>query len=245
MIDFWKKFDFEKKIYEESYIQNGIRVMKKYLLPSLENQSCKKFIWILMLGHGANLTYIKSLINFKTSFEKKVIYKNSIKRYVKNVSKGYDILITSRIDYDDRIYYDAVNDVRKIININKPMLIYGYNRGLIYYEEDDKYYYFWWNAYNNQGPMSIFISLCIVLKSVNDTYIIHDLGDHPFLKTKILSSYKSFGIKKLNYVPYIFDSGEPKFVWVRQNYSGTYHKKFSNRTKSRRCIFNLSKFFGK
>ena len=34
----------------KDYTINGIRVMKKYLLPSLENQSCKDFIWILMLG---------------------------------------------------------------------------------------------------------------------------------------------------------------------------------------------------
>ena len=191
--------------------------MKKYLLSSLENQSCKQFIWILMLGDKANITHIKSLLNFNNSFKKKVIYQNDIKNYVRNITKNYDVLIPTRIDYDDRIYYDAVNDVRKVININKPMIIYGYNRGLSYIEKDDKYHYFMWRGFKNQGPMSIFISLVIILNKVNDTYIIHDLGDHPFLKKKIHKDYKSFGIEKLNYEPIIFDSGEPKFVWVRQN----------------------------
>ena len=40
------------------------------------------------------------------------------------MSKIIFILITSRIDYDDRIYYDAVNDVRKAVNIHKPILFY-------------------------------------------------------------------------------------------------------------------------
>ena len=78
--------------------------------------------------------YIKNLsqyflflfnINSKHLF-KKIIWRIKIiikydKAYIRNISKGYHILITTRIDYDDQIYYDAVNDVRKAININKPI----------------------------------------------------------------------------------------------------------------------------
>ena len=88
--------------------------MKKYLFPSLEAQSCKNFIWILKLGDKANITFVKSLLDINNSFESKVIYEKNI---IKNITKGSDILITTRIDYDDRIYYDAVNDVRKVINL--------------------------------------------------------------------------------------------------------------------------------
>ena len=132
MIEFWPLEDFSKKIYREDYILNGIRVMKKYLFPSLENQSCKQFIWVLNVGDKANITYLKSLINFNSLFEKKVIYQKDLKEYIRNITKEYNILITTRIDYDDRIYYDAVNDVRKAININKPLILYGYNSGVHY-----------------------------------------------------------------------------------------------------------------
>ena len=113
--------------------------MKKYLFPSLENQSCKNFIWILKFGDKANITYIKSLLNFTTVFEKDVIYEKDITNYIRKITKGFDILITIRIDYDDRIYYDAVNDVRKAINIDKSMILYGYNRGAYYFESDYSY----------------------------------------------------------------------------------------------------------
>jgi len=244
MIEYWPFDEFPKKIYKEDYILNGIRVMKKYLFPSLENQSCKQFIWILMLGNKANITYVKSLLDFKNSFQSIVIYKKDIKNYLKNASKGSDILITTRIDYDDRIYYDAINDVRKAININKPMLLYGYNSGVHYYESNNQYYEF--NiSYNNNGVMSIFISLIIILNKVNDTYNIYDLGTHIWVRAKIIKSYKSFGIQQLNYDPAIFDSGEAKFVWVRQNYSGLYS--FSNIIEKNLKLyrFNLSKFYGK
>ena len=244
MIEYWPLNDFKTKIYKEDYIHNGIRVMKKYLFPSLDNQNCKKFTWILMLGDKANIDYIKSLLDFNNLFEKKVIYKKDIKNYMRNITQGYDVLITTRIDYDDRIYYDAVNDVRKAININRPLVLYGYNSGVHYYEFDDKYYEF--NiSYNNRGVMSIFISLITILNKVNDSYIIYDMGSHIGVRKKILKYYKSYGMKTLNYEPAIFDSGLVKFVWVRQNYSGLYN--FSRRIENnlKEYKFNITKFYGK
>ena len=43
--------------------------------------------------------------------------KKTSKNYVRNKSKGYNVLITTGIDYDHIIYYNAVNDVRKIFII--------------------------------------------------------------------------------------------------------------------------------
>ena len=244
MIGFWNLDDFPKRIYKNDYILNGIKVMKKYLFPSLENQNCKKFIWVLKVGDKANITHVKSLLNLNHSFETKIIYEKDIKDYIKNISKGFDILITTRMDYDDRIYYDAVNDVRKAVNIKKPMILYGYNKGLYYFEENNKYYEFDRND-TKKGIMSIFASLIVVLNSVNDTYNIYELGTHMKIRKKIITSYKSFGIKELNYEPAIFDSGGPKFVWVRQKYSGQFHYTKIIEKKLKLCKFNLSKFYGK
>jgi hypothetical protein len=236
--------EFSENLYKEDYILNGIRVMKKYLFPSLENQSCKNFTWILILGNQANITHIKSLLNLNNSFESKVLYQKDLRKYLKNITKGFDILITTRIDYDDRIYYDAVNDVRKAININRPMIIYGYNRGLYYFELNDKYYDFY-NNFKNEGAMSIFISLIIVLNKVNDTYSIYDLGNHVKIRKTLLETYKSYGIKELNYEPCIFDNGAPKFVYVRQNYSWyiNYTRKILKNNKIK--DFSINKFYGK
>ena len=140
LMEFYTK-EFNKKIYQKDYILNGFRVLKQYLFPSLENQSCKDFIWILVLGNKANITYVKSVLNLNNnSFQSEVIYEKEIKNYVKKISSGFDVLITTRIDYDDRIYYDSVNDVRKAVNINRPMILYGYNRGFYYFEFERKYY---------------------------------------------------------------------------------------------------------
>ena len=210
------------------------------------NQSCNNFIWVLLIGNKANKTYIESLLNFNNSlnFQYKVIYQEDIKYYVRNITKGFDILITTRIDYDDSIYYDAVNDIRKEINMKKPMLLHGYNRGVYFFEINGKYYDYF-HSYKNQGVMSVFCSLITILKEVNDFYTILDFGDHRYIKKKLLKEFKSFGIKRLNYDPGIFDSGDPKFIYVRQKYSGSYNQTNLIPKHLKEKNFNLSRFFGK
>jgi len=147
------------------------------------------------------------------------------------------------MDYDDIIYYDAVNDVRKAININKPMIIYGYNRGVYYDEKDNKYYEFY-STYKNNGAINIFVSLIVVLNEVNDIYTIYDLGSHTRIRINLLKSYKAFGLKTLSYEPANFDSGDPKFVYVRQKFSHSYNFIRQQIKESKIYNFNLSNLFG-
>ena len=229
------------KIYTKDYILNGIRVMKKFLLTSLENQSCNDFIWILMIGNKANITFVKSLINLNVSFKYIIIKQKDMNNFIFNITKGFDVLISTRIDYDDIIYFDAVNDVRKAININKPMQLYGYNRGFYYFETIDKYFEYY--RKNNNGVLGIFTSLIIVLDKVNRPYTIYDIGPHTHLRTNLIRNYKNYGIKQLNYEPAIFDSGDPKFVYVRQKYSTSYNNTLGIKELLKSKNFNSSKFY--
>ena len=235
---------FYSLIYKKNYILNGIRVMKKYLIPSLENLQCKDFIWVVTIGDKANITLVKSLINFNLSFEYKIIYFKYFKKFVRNMTKNFDILITTRIDYDDLIYYDAVNDVRKAININRPMILYGYHHGVYLYEKENKFYEFYYN-YKNKGAMSIFYSLIVILNKVNDSYTIEDLGSHLLCRKNFLKNYRSFGIKNLNYEPAIFDQGDTKFIYVRQKFSGIFNFTLKIKRRLKTYNINISNFLGK
>ena len=242
IIEFLK--EFKKTIYTKEYIKNGIRVMKKYLFNSLENQKCKDFLFILLLGNRANISYVRSLFNFKLSFKYRLIRYKNLNLFLKKITKVIDVLITTRIDYDDLIYYDAVNDVRKAIDLNKPILLYGYNKGVYYFESDNKYYDFF-RTYNHKGCMSIFVSLITVLKYVNQTLTIYNLRGHTNIRETLLKKYKDFGIKELNYEPAIFEYLDHKFIWVRQKFSGTYKQYKNIQYKLKEINFNLTKFYGK
>ena len=219
--------------------------MKKYLFPSLENQSCKDFNWILMLGNKANMTLVKYLLDLtNNSFKSEIIYQKDLKSYINNKSKDKDFLITTRIDSDDCIYYDAVNDVRKQIDINKPIFLHGYNKGVYYFEKENKYYDYF-NTFNDVGVMSVFISLIVNLNKVNDTINVYELGDHSYIKKTLLKTYQSYGIKELNYDPASFDVSDRKFVYVRQKNSLTFEYSKSIPYQHSPKTFNISKLFGK
>ena len=142
-------------------------------------------------------------------FEYEILYEKDFKNHVRNKSKGYNVLITTGIDYDHIIYYNAVNDVRKM---KKPIFLHGYHRGALYLESTGKYYGFY-NNFNNQGAMPIFESIIASLNKFNDSYTIYDLGNHCFIKDNFTKSYKKFGLKELNYDYAFFDSGDPKFIY--------------------------------
>ena len=245
MIEFYHKNDFPKKLYNKDFMDNGIRVLKRYLLPSLEHQSCNLFIWVLMVGEKADINYIKSKIKNNKKFRIVILYHKDFRAFIKKITKGYDILITTRIDYDDMIYYDAVNDVRKAINLEKPMALYGYMHGFYYFEFNNKYYEFIERNATN-GFWGIFESLIIVISDVNDLYSIYDLGVHDLVRKRLLNNYKSYGIKKLNYEPANFDNGAHKFVYVKQRYSTSYIKKdiLSLIKNLKEIKFDIKKFFG-
>ena len=54
----------------------------------------------------------------------KSTHENYSYNYITNIAKGMDILISTRIDYNDSIFYVAINYVKKAININKSILLF-------------------------------------------------------------------------------------------------------------------------
>ena len=66
------------------------------------------------------------------------------------------------------------------------------------------------------------------------------------LEKNLLESYKRYGIKKLDCDPAVFGRGDPKFVYVRQNYSHSMNntKNMKIQRKYREYKLNLSSFYG-
>ena len=242
---FVPSINFGKIMKTEAFIQNAKTVLNKYLLSALEKQRCTDFIWVLMIGDNTNLTYFKSFFNFQNSFKTEIIYEKDIKNYLRSVAHGSDVLITTRIDYDDIIYYDAVNDVRKLIDMKKPLIVHGYRKGYLHFESDNNIYYNFNDQFGNDGIMSIFISLITLLNKVNDIYSIYDLGDHTRIKSTFLNKYKSFGIDNINYNPFEFDNSAERFIWIRQKFSFTFINRDRIKNLFKLVDFNESNIYDK
>ena len=93
--------------------------------------------------------------------------------------------------------------------------------------------------------MSVFISFITVLNKVNDTYSVYELGDHTLIRRELLKKYKSYGVEELNYEPTKFDISSPKFIYVRQKYSGAFEYTRRIPTIKKQINFNLTRFYGK
>ena len=220
MLEFGDNFKYIKNMNKE-YIQNGFSVMNKYLIPSLNSQLCKDFIWVLMIGEKLNITFVKSNLNSNILFQYEILNENVFKNYTEIITRESDVFISTRIDYDDRIYYDAVNDVRKQININRPVFLYGYNSGVYYFVSSGKYYEYYQNK-RNGGALALFLSLIIFTKKLNKSINIFDVGDHTKIGKMLLQNYKLYGIEKIDYEPFLFDEGSPKFIYNRHKFSHSY-----------------------
>ena len=126
-----------------------------------------------------------------------------------------------------------MNDIRKIIDIDKPAFLHGYNRGLYFFEYNQKYYEYY-NNYDNKGVMSVFFSLIINLHKVNDSYTILDLREHNNIKKYLLNNYIA-----------LFDESENKFIYVIQKYAGSYNHTVGIPKCKKEKKFNQSIFYGK
>ena len=54
-------------------------------------------------------------------------------------------------------------------------------------------------------------------------------------------------MNKINYDPGVIDSGDPKFIYVRQKYSNSYDeiRSIVKQNRYKECKVNLSNFYGK
>ena len=52
---------------------------------------------------------------------------------------------------------------------------------------------------------------------------IFDVGDHTKIGKILLKNYKLYGIEKIDYEPFLFDEGSPKFVYNRHKFSHSYN----------------------
>lgn len=177
-----------RKVLESDIINSNKNIFKKYLLPSLENQTNKNFTLIILIHNEVSEDFIKSDIN--TTLDIHFIKLKNFKAYLDNIYSLYDIVITTRIDHDDMIYKYAVDDVQKEIDINIPIKLYGYDNGLRYFLNDNKL--FLYKNHHKHGFQSVFISLIVSTKFIKQNIY---FSSHTKLKDKIKEEYKKINIK--------------------------------------------------
>lgn len=110
-------------------------------------------------------------------------------------SQNIDYLITTRIDHDDLIYNETVEEIQNICDKNIPLCYYGYDKIITMVGNDIENCYKFYPNYKGLGSISIFQSLIVNKMKINKLYIIYDLGNHTKQKIKFIDIYKENNLK--------------------------------------------------
>jgi len=211
----------KEKIFNYSFLHNAINIFKKFTLKSLENQSNKNFEIIIKINNKLpeNNKAISELKQIESSININVIRSNLTDKYIINNTKEAKFVITTRINHDDLIYNDAVEDIQNKCNISIPLYFKGYIDGITMINDDIKNDYKIYCYYNYKGTYSAFQSL-ILNKNLYKGYLsIYSLGQHHNQINKFIEYYKGF---KYNKSFFNINKLENAFIYVKHDFKFPY-----------------------
>lgn len=131
-------------VLTEKWLETRFYLFEKYCLPSIMNQSCQNFIWLVLFDSGtperfkkqikeAELKYplIRSL--FLDSGDSETVIKVFNDFLAKSTAADIKYVITTRIDNDDAFHQDMIADVQKQFDLQEDRFIsfpYGFQYDL-------------------------------------------------------------------------------------------------------------------
>jgi hypothetical protein len=126
---------------EESWLDYRFDIFYNTCLPSMIQQTNQKFIWFIYLDIETPKKYIEAVQSkIKGKQNMVVLLKagsfGSVLQHARDsiIDKGvvgFEYLITTRIDSDDMIHHDYINEIQKRFNYQKYTSI-NFNKGFVY-----------------------------------------------------------------------------------------------------------------
>lgn len=182
--------------------------LAKNMLRSLENQTNKNFELVFRVNSkfcdNSKYKFIFSTLKNSTTLPLTFINgggglfevesNSGFLALLKDSLNKYDFVITTRMDFDDFVYKDAVADTQSKVEECEDILAYGYNKGYTcIYNELYSRVCTWWK---NTGHESVFQSLILKSSSVKELpYVVVEKFDHPLIKSQIKTFVEENGLR--------------------------------------------------
>ena len=133
-----QKTRHNKAINPDKWIKERTELFAKYCVPSVVNQTCKNFKWIIAIDTNTPMTHlmqirevIKDKVYGKVDYE--AVVGTNFRQAVKDViGIPGDILITSRMDNDDMIHKNYIKDIQLWYKYKQKTGVLIYPTGWIY-----------------------------------------------------------------------------------------------------------------
>jgi hypothetical protein len=132
----WKFTKNNDTLLDDQWMKDRMELFQNYCLPSVVSQTNKNFKWLLFFDSSTSdffkneiqktvLDYSNILIFYINGMPE---FDSSILKYVSENTKDKPYLITSRIDNDDCIHIDFINEVQQKFN-NQNFMAFDFIKG--------------------------------------------------------------------------------------------------------------------
>lgn len=211
-------------IFGDSFLQDAFKMMKNHLLRSLSIQNNKDFEFVILIHNEIDVNKVNFLYNLEKEYDFKItiIRENKLLEYVNIFKKEYDFIITSRIDYDDHIYKTVVGDTQKKVDENFDIILYGLKNGVTIINGETEARFMTKN-YGNCGFFSVFETVIINTKKLENVFDVYSLGNHTKIYKTLKDTYKNYGIQSKDNIKYLCDdTDETRYIWTRHKNSQSF-----------------------
>ena len=236
-----------EELFSDAWLQNAFKLTKSHFIPTLENQTNRNFEVVFLIHDDIPFEKVEALERINTSVRSHIIRSKNLDGFLNTYKDKTDLLITSRLDYDDNIHKSVVDDIQRyaIENFDK-ITIYGLNLGstikdgeFTAYKRDIPKYE------GNQGYFSIMETLILPSNMCESYFSIYKLGNHTNVIPYLRENAESLGIQKLNNDFFHKDtSDEIKYLWVRHDMSQSVMANGIWHTSDEKVSLNLKDDFG-
>ena len=128
--------DLAERRLDDDWLRERVRLFKEYCFPSVVNQNCDQFHWIIWCHPDSPEWLQDELYEINKPHPWLwFIYGDS---YYQNISTNIDTLVTIRLDNDDMIHEDFVKTIHDHIEVFQksglPRQVYSFTKGYRYYD---------------------------------------------------------------------------------------------------------------
>ena len=130
-----------ENILSNDVIGQHLDLVSRNLIPSLNNQTNRDFEFILLVNPKLEQSQIEMIQDRISASGPKFVWKTMLHdqtfdNYISSLWDENDVVAVTRIDDDDFVYKNAVNDVQKLGNDMKDdMVVCGYSHGYMFVDK--------------------------------------------------------------------------------------------------------------
>lgn len=122
--EYWDVTKNNEQLLTDEWMDNRMWLFENFCFPSVVGQTNKNFEWILYFDTNTKEVYKNRIINLVAGHKNITVFfidampsfMSELLNYISKETKNIPYLITTRIDNDDSIHVDFINEIQKQFN---------------------------------------------------------------------------------------------------------------------------------